>query len=55
MWGCLGCYTAFENKPVQDYEDGHGGREINMCRCGSDLFVELEKNKEGKWVVINRE
>lgn len=40
-WGCLGCNTAYKKKPTQDYNDGHGGRDIEMCRCGCDLFVEL--------------
>ncbi len=50
---CLGCNTVYKKKPKQDYEDGHGGRCLEMCRCGSDLFedinetiLKLKKNKD---------
>jgi len=39
---CLGCHKVYENIPKQNYEDGHGGRMIDMCGCGSDLFEKLE-------------
>ncbi len=40
---CLGCGTVYKNTPEQPYEDGHGGRNIRMCRCGSDLFIDLKE------------
>jgi len=41
-WYCLKCNTVFKDKPTQNYEDGHGGRLLEMCRCGSDLFDKLD-------------
>jgi len=41
-WQCLVCGLVYKNKPQEDYEDGHGGRSINMCHCGNDLFGELK-------------
>jgi len=43
---CLGCGRVFESVPTERYEDGHGGRQLDMCRCGCDLF-EAVKPKEG--------
>ncbi len=40
---CLGCSRVYTVKPREEYEDGHGGRYIEMCMCGSDLFDELSK------------
>ncbi len=40
---CLSCHTVYKEKPIQNYEDGHGGRELNMCKCGSDLFEGINK------------
>ncbi len=40
---CLNCGTIYKEKPKQPYEDGHGGRDIEMCRCGSDLFIRLKE------------
>ena len=38
---CLGCGAGYwDNPPFQGYEDGHGGAQIEMCGCGSDLFKE---------------
>ena len=42
---CLNCKRAFKEKPTQPYEDGHGGRMIEMCRCGSDLFGSFEEDE----------
>ncbi|MFH1956668.1 MAG: hypothetical protein ABIJ28_03415 [Patescibacteria group bacterium] len=39
---CLGCGMIYKVLPAEPYEDGHGGRELKMCRCGSDLFKKLE-------------
>ena len=39
---CMGCYTVYRQKPTQWYEDGHGGRFIEMCRCGCDLFDTID-------------
>lgn len=41
-WRCLGCGLVSKDKRQEFYEDGHGGRFIDMCRCGSDLFIKLE-------------
>lgn len=38
---CPGCNKVFKEIPKENYEDGHGGRQINMCRCGCDLVVDL--------------
>jgi hypothetical protein len=35
---CMGCNTVYKEKPERWYEDGHGGRYIDMCRCDCDLF-----------------
>lgn len=37
---CIGCNTVFKPDCVRRemYEDGHGGRLIEMCRCGCDLI-----------------
>jgi ribosome-associated translation inhibitor RaiA len=39
---CLGCNTVYKRKPERFYEDGHGGRYIEMCRCDSDLFDTID-------------
>jgi len=39
---CLGCHTVYKQKPERFYEDGHGGRYIEMCRCDSDLFDTID-------------
>lgn len=41
-WCCLKCGTVSKEKRVELYEDGHGGRSIDMCSCGCDLFQALE-------------
>lgn len=38
---CPGCSRPYRELPTQQYEDGHGGRQLAMCRCGSDLFANL--------------
>lgn len=40
---CLDCNTVFKELRQELYEDGHGGRFIDMCRCGCDLFQKLEE------------
>ena len=35
---CLACHTCYKETPMENYEDGHGDRQIPMCRCGCDLF-----------------
>jgi len=42
MHVCLGCHTVYKEKRQELYEDGHGGRYIDMCRCGCDLFDTIE-------------
>jgi hypothetical protein len=39
---CLGCHKVYQRKPEQEYEDGHGGRDLEMCGCGSDLFEDID-------------
>ena len=39
---CIGCRTVYKEKGQEFVEDGHGGHDMDMCRCGSDLFEELE-------------
>ena len=43
---CLNCYRAYEKKPEEIYEDGHGGRYLEMCPCGSDLFESIREFME---------
>lgn len=38
---CLDCFTVYRTIPTRQYEDGHGGRQLEMCRCGCDLFCLL--------------
>jgi len=38
---CLICKKCYKELPMEIYEDGHGGRYIPFCRCGSDLFSNL--------------
>lgn len=40
---CVCCGRVYKNTPQKWYEDGHGGRYIVMCRCGSDLFKDLSE------------
>ncbi len=54
-WKCMDCGTIYKDKPEQPYEDGHSGRSIEMCRCGSDLFVSLQEVLEKCFVVIKVE
>jgi hypothetical protein len=49
---CLKCNSVYAEKPIWHYEDGHGGRDLEMCPCGSDLFetidgfINMLKNKK---------
>lgn len=40
---CMGCGQFFKKVRREFYEDGHSGRFINMCSCGSDLFQKLKE------------
>jgi|GEM_PF-2623615 len=40
---CLGCNKVYKAKRQEPYEDGHGGRFIDMCGCGCDLFQPLQE------------
>jgi len=44
LYFCANCKSCFKKVPVEEYEDGHGGRLLTMCRCGCDLIVSLETN-----------
>jgi len=50
---CLSCNTLFEPDKVrkEDYDDGHGGRPIEMCKCGCDLIGHIIKNEDGKFFI----
>ena len=50
-WRCDGCGTVYKDKP-ETYESGQDC-DIEMCRCGSDLFTDLGEILE-KWCVIIR-
>ena len=39
---CMGCGRVYKNSPTVEYEDGHGGRFLEMCSCGCDLFAAFE-------------
>ena len=39
---CIGCHKTYETKRTELYEDGHGGRMLEMCTCGSDLFEDID-------------
>lgn len=45
---CLGCNTVYKRPPLQQYEDGHGGRRMPMCKCGCDLFANLTDDSKVK-------
>ena len=40
---CTGCYKVYASKPKTVYEDGHGGRMMEICRCRSDLFTGIDE------------
>lgn len=40
---CLKCNRIYKTSRREHYEDGHGGRYIDMCCCGCDLFQKLEE------------
>lgn len=42
-WVCIGCNTVYREKPQWLYEDGHGGRYIDICKCGCDLFFGIDR------------
>lgn len=42
---CANCKRTFKEVPTEQYEDGHGGRLLTMCRCGCDLICSLLNDK----------
>lgn len=38
---CLGCHKIYEKIREERYEDGHNGRMLQICTCGSDLFEKI--------------
>jgi len=42
VWFCMECNKVYREQPTRRYEDGHGGWQIEMCRCGCDLFGRLD-------------
>ena len=45
---CIGCSKVYRMPPTEQYEDGHGGRQLPMCGCGSDLFAKLSDDPQVK-------
>ena len=41
LYYCVACSKVYKMLPTEQYEDGHGGRQLSMCRCGCDLFANL--------------
>jgi len=39
---CIACHRVFKQPPTEQYEDGHGGRPLEMCKCGCDMFANLK-------------
>ena len=39
---CLNCRTAYKNKPQETMEGQGCDYQIDMCRCGCDLFMKFE-------------
>jgi len=39
---CVSCGKFYKEPPQEWYDDGHGGRNIDMCPCDSDLFTSLQ-------------
>lgn len=44
---CLRCGRIYKEPPIVTYADGHGGRLLEMCGCGSDLFVKVAEAAGG--------
>ncbi len=47
---CLNCNSVFkqDNVRTEPYEDGHGGRIIEMCNCSCDLIGYIIKGEDDK-------
>jgi len=45
---CMACSRVFRELPTEHYEDGHGGRQLAMCRCGCDLFANLGDDSQAR-------
>lgn len=43
---CMGCSKVYREIPTEHYEDGHGGRRMEMCNCGCDLFRRFQDDIE---------
>lgn len=54
---CIGCNTAFkpDKVPKPTYEDGHGGRRLEMCGCGCDLIGYVMEGKDGQLYVCRKD
>jgi len=42
-WVCANCHKVYKQKRQEPYEDGHGGRYLDMCRCGCDIYLTIDK------------
>ncbi len=49
-WRCGGCGIVYKDKP-KTYERGQDC-DIEICRCGSDLFTNLKEILEKWWMII---
>ncbi len=54
---CLNCKTVFKPDKVrkESYEDGHGGRVIEMCGCGCDLMGYIIEGEDGKLYICRQQ
>ena len=42
---CISCMTIYHKLPTVVHEDGHGGHQQPMCKCGCDLFADLKTDQ----------
>jgi len=54
-YACLNCKKLYEQKRTEPYEDGHGGRMLEMCPCGSDLFSTIDELIADMQGIVNKE
>lgn len=40
---CMGCNTAYKTKPQETLDSGSCEYDIDMCRCGCDLFMTFKE------------
>ena len=42
-WFCMGCSTAYKEKPTTKMEGQGCDYDYEMCRCTCDLFMSFEE------------